>query len=192
MVPSDGVQAPTEPDASHRRLDARRNQERVIAAARELFTEQGLQVTVPQVAERAGVGRATVYRSYPSKEDLIVAVTREQFQELERRIRAALDGTDAYQELCAYVPDLFERLAHDRVLADAFFDGTLVAASRLLDLIGRLVAAAKASGRIRSDASELDVRVILCGPVRQLILLDQRDPAVWRRYAEMVLSAFRS
>ncbi|MEH1165294.1 helix-turn-helix domain-containing protein [Micromonospora sp. CPCC 205539] len=191
MPALDGLQAPDEPDASPRRLDARRNQERVIAAARELFTEQGLQVTVPQVAERAGVGRATVYRSYPSKEDLIVAVARHQFQELEQRTRAALDGSDAYQELCAFVPDLFDRLARDRVLADAFFDGRLVPAARILDLIGQLVTAAAASGRIRPDASQLDIRIVLCGPVRQLIVLDQRDPAVWRRYADMVLNAFR-
>ena len=137
------------------------------------------------------MGRATVYRSYPSKEDLIVAVARRQFEELERRTRAALDGSDAYRELCAYVPDLFERLARDRVLADAFFDGRLVPAARILELIGRLVSAAKPSGRIRPDTSDLDIRVILCGPVRQLIVLDQRDPAVWRRYADLVLNALR-
>lgn len=182
---------PSDRDAPHRRLDARRNQERVIAAARELFSEQGLQVTVPQVAERAGVGRATVYRSYPSKEDLIIAVVQQQFQELEQRTRAALDGVDAYREWCSYVPDLFGRLARDRVLADAFFEGRLVPAARILGLIGQLVAAARASGKIRPDAGELDIRVILCGAVRQLIVLDERDPAVWRRYADLVLNALR-
>ncbi|MER7888850.1 helix-turn-helix domain-containing protein [Micromonospora sp. NPDC094482] len=191
MALPDDLETPAGPDGSHRRLDARRNQERVIAAARELFTEQGLQVTVPQVAERAGVGRATVYRSYPSKDDLVIAVARQQFQELERRTLAALDGPDADQELRAYVPDLFERLARDRVLADAFFDGKLVPAVRILGLIGQLVEAAKPSGGIRPDADELDIRVILCGPVRQLIVLDQRDPAVWRRYAQLVLNALR-
>ncbi|MGQ5261192.1 TetR/AcrR family transcriptional regulator [Micromonospora sp. ZYX-F-536] len=191
MTQPDDARAPTGSDSSHRRLDARRNQERIIAAARELFTEQGLQVTVPQVAERAGVGRATVYRSYPTKEDLVIAVARHQFQTLERRTRDALDGPDPYRELSAYVPDLFDRLARDRVLADAFFDGRLVPAARILGLIGQLTAAAIPSGRIRADISELDIRVILCGPVRQLIVLDQRDPAVWRRYADMVLNALR-
>ncbi|MEU8819010.1 helix-turn-helix domain-containing protein [Actinoplanes sp. NPDC048796] len=75
-----------------RRRDAVRNHERVIAAARELFSEQGLGVTVPQVAERAGVGKATVYRSYPAKQDVVVAVAREQFRQLAERTRAALEG----------------------------------------------------------------------------------------------------
>ncbi|RQW97088.1 TetR/AcrR family transcriptional regulator [Micromonospora inaquosa] len=181
----------SDPDTPRRRLDARRNHERVIAAARELFTEQGLQVTVPQVAERAGVGRATVYRSYPSKEDLIVAVVQRQFEELEQRVRAALDGVDVYREWCSFVPDLFGRLARDRVLADAFLEGRLVPAARILGLIGQLVAAARSSGKIRSDAGERDIRVLLCGAVRQLIVLDERDPAVWRRYADLVLNALR-
>ncbi|MFI6242549.1 hypothetical protein ACIBEF_22015 [Micromonospora sp. NPDC050795] len=98
---------------------------------------------------------------------------------------------DAYREWCSFVPDLFGRLARDRVLADAFFEGRLVPAARILALIGQLVAAARASGRIRPDAGEQDIRVILCGAVRQLIVLDERDPAVWRRYADLVLNALR-
>ncbi|RKN15744.1 TetR/AcrR family transcriptional regulator [Micromonospora musae] len=182
--------SPTGAEPSHRRLDARRNHEKIIAAARELFGEHGLQVTVPQVAERAGVGRATVYRSYPSKDDLILALAREQLQALERLTLTALDSTDAYQGLRDYVPELFERLAHDRVLATVFFEARLSPASHLLDLVGRLVEAAIPSGRIRADADQLDVRVVLCGTVRQLIALDQWDPALWRRYGEMVLNAF--
>ena len=64
-------------------------------------------------------------------------------------------------------------------------------AARILDLIGQLVAAARSSGKIRPDAGELDIRVLLCGVVRQLIVLDERDPAVWRRYADLVLNALR-
>ncbi|MFC3499638.1 TetR/AcrR family transcriptional regulator [Micromonospora krabiensis] len=175
-----------------RRADALRNHERIVAAARELFTAKGLQVTVPEIAEHAGVGRATVYRSYPSKQDLIVAVARQQFAELEEQTRGALRAADPYREFRSYLPDLFVRLARDRVLADAFFAGEIVPAARILELIGHLVQAAKAFGPIRPDAGELDVRVILCGAVRQLIVLGQDDPAVWRRYGELVLNAFHA
>ncbi|PZG04938.1 TetR/AcrR family transcriptional regulator [Nonomuraea aridisoli] len=191
MASSDLIQAPAGSDRSPRRQDARRNHEKVMAAARELFAQHGLQVTVPQVAERAGVGRATVYRSYPTKDDLIVAVTREQFQELEERTLAALRSEDAYQALCAYIPDMLDHLLRNRGLAAAFFEGRLVPAGRLLGLIGRLVEAAKASGQVRQDADERDLRVVLCGVIRQLIVLDEWDPAVWRRYGDMVLGAFR-
>jgi AcrR family transcriptional regulator len=173
-----------------RRSDAVRNHERVIDAARQLFTERGLGVTVPEVAARAGVGKATVYRSYPAKQDLVLAVALQQFRALERRTLSALDGDDPYRELLAYVPDLFAALGADRVLADAFFAGEIVPAERLLEQIGELLDRAKAYGPIRPDAGMVDVRVVLCGAVRQLIVLGLRDSAVWNRYADMVLAAF--
>ncbi|SIQ83088.1 transcriptional regulator, TetR family [Micromonospora avicenniae] len=82
-----------------RRADALRNHERVVAAARELFAARGLDVTVPEVAARAGVGRATVYRSYPSKEELVLAVARDGFRSLQARTLAALAADDAYRAL---------------------------------------------------------------------------------------------
>ncbi|MFK3984347.1 TetR/AcrR family transcriptional regulator [Micromonospora sp. NPDC050397] len=188
-LPSSGVAAPAR-HSDARRSDARRNHERVIAAARELFTQHGLAVTIPQVAERAGVGKATVYRSYPAKHDLVLAVTRDGFQSLERLTQLALAGADAYRELCAYVPDLFAALAGNRVLADTLFGEESEQATRILEQIGELLAKAQTSGPIRPDVGDRDVRVVLCGTARQLIALDERDPAVWRRYADMVVDAF--
>lgn len=173
-----------------RRSDAVRNHARIIAAARLLFTEHGLGVTVPEVAARAGVGKATVYRSYPTKQDLILAVAEEQFQALKLRTEAALDGADTYRELLTYIPDLFAALAADRVLADAFFAGEILPAEEIMEQIGRLLDEAKAYGPIRPDAGVNDVRVLLCGVVRQLIVLEQHDPAVWQHYADMALGAF--
>ncbi|MEV4759717.1 helix-turn-helix domain-containing protein [Micromonospora sp. NPDC049559] len=174
-----------------RRADALRNHGRVLAAARELFAERGLEVTVPEVAARAGVGRATVYRSYPTKDELVLAVARENFGELEARTQAALAADDAYRAFADYVPDLFDRLSRDRGLAAVLLEARLVPAARIVELIGRLVEAAKGSGLVRPDAGVLDVRVVLCGVLRQLIVLDEHDPAVWRRYADLVLAAFR-
>ncbi|MFI6757542.1 TetR/AcrR family transcriptional regulator [Micromonospora sp. NPDC050417] len=182
-LPISGVAVPA------RRSDARRNHERVIAAARELFTQYGLTVTIPQVAERAGVGKATVYRSYPAKHDLVLAVSRDGFQNLERLTEAALAGADAYRELCAYVPNLFAALAGNRVLADTLFAEESPQAARIVKQIGKLLAKARSAGPIRPDADDRDVRVMICGTVRQLIVLDERDPEVWRRYADMVVDA---
>src|SRR5690348_17101316 len=85
--PPDGE--PATADWSDRRADARRNHERVIAAAIEVFAERGLEATVPEVAARAGVGKATVYRSYPTKADLVAAVARHQINWLAERVAAA-------------------------------------------------------------------------------------------------------
>jgi len=66
-----GAAAPTE----RRRADARRNHDDVFSAARATFADRGLEATIPEIAQRAGVGRATVYRNYPTKAALVEAVS---------------------------------------------------------------------------------------------------------------------
>jgi AcrR family transcriptional regulator len=184
--------ASEEPDRPGRRSDARRNHARVLAAARAVFAEHGLQATVPQIAQRAGVGKATVYRSYPTKDDLVSSVVREQIADLEHTIHVALAESDAGGALTAVVRDLFERLAGNRLLAEALADGTIAPSAQLLEQLTRLVDAAKSTGRVRADASALDLRVVLCGAVLQLIAIGVRDLRLWRRYADMVLLALRT
>jgi AcrR family transcriptional regulator len=174
-----------------RRQDARRNHERIFAAASEVFAEYGLRGTVPEVAARAGVGKATVYRSYPTKDDLVAAVAGRHFQELERRTISALTEPDPYQALSAYIVDLFGSLAHNRLLADTLAEGTVVPSTHILGMVDHLLVAAKKSGRVRADATVTDIRVVLCGTVLQLMRLDVRDQATWHRYGELVVNALR-
>jgi AcrR family transcriptional regulator len=174
-----------------RRLDARRNHERVLAAAVEVFAEHGLRATVPQVAACAGVGKATVYRNYPTKDDLVAAVAGRHFKELEHRAVSALAQPDVYQALSGYIVDLFGSLADNRLLADVLAEGTVVPSTRILALLDQLLAAARKTGRVRADATGTDIRIVLCGAVLQLMRLDVRDRATWRRYGELVVNALR-
>src|SRR5438874_473934 len=64
------------------RADARRNREAVIAAAKELFADQGLDAQMPDVAKAARVGVGTVYRHFPTKDMLISALVAERFERL--------------------------------------------------------------------------------------------------------------
>jgi AcrR family transcriptional regulator len=171
-----------------KRLDARVNHERVLAAAAEVFAEHGLQGTVPDIAARAGVGKATVYRNYPTKEDLVEAIARRHFEELERRTLAAVAEPDPFPALHAYIVDLFATLSHNRLLADALAEGT-VSTGRILTLLDELLAGARPM--LRPDTTITDIRVLLCGAVLQLLRMDVRDEAVWRRYGEMVVAALR-
>ena len=107
---------PAAADWVDRRVDALVNHERVIAAAIEVFAERGLEATVPEVAARAGVGKATVYRSYPTKADLVDAVTRHQLDWLAERVAAATRQPDAFTALRDLIGDMSEKLASDRVL----------------------------------------------------------------------------
>ncbi|MFI6784688.1 TetR/AcrR family transcriptional regulator [Micromonospora sp. NPDC050276] len=180
--------APPTPKAFVARLraDARLNDERVFAAALEIFEEFGLQGTVPQVAERANVGKATVYRNYLTKEHLVEAVVRHRSAELEQKTAQAVKEASPDRAFAAFVLSLFDHLAHDRLLAESL---AARPAGSLFDRVAALMEAAKTTGAVRADATPLDLRVILCGMAVQLTRMTERNPALWRRYAEMTLQA---
>ena len=77
------------------RADARRNREAVIAAAKKLFADQGLDAQMPDVAKAAKVGVGTVYRHFPTKEDLIAAMAAERFERLAEKAVEGLEAEDA-------------------------------------------------------------------------------------------------
>ena len=72
------------------RSDARRNRAAVIAAAKQLFADQGLEAQMPEIARAANVGVGTVYRHFPAKDDLIAAIAAEWFDRLAERAREDL------------------------------------------------------------------------------------------------------
>ena len=117
--------------------------------------------TVPAVAAGAGVGKATVYRSYPTKADLIAAVAEPQARWLERRVTDAVEEQDAYAALSELLRDIAVRLSSDRlfveVLPKADFRNL---AKKFTAQMEGLVEAAKQQGRLRSDITYQDVRVL--------------------------------
>jgi AcrR family transcriptional regulator len=175
-----------------RRKDALRNHERVVAAAAEVFREHGSAASVPQIAARAGVGKATVYRSFPAKEDLLEAITRLSLDELRLRAAPAHRETDAYEAFRGYVLELFDALARDRLLAERLSDTASAAAATILETVAARMEKARMDGKIRADATQLDLRVLLCGAALQLLRLGETDPVTWRRYGEMVLAALQT
>jgi AcrR family transcriptional regulator len=186
--------AAAEADWSVRRADARRNHERVLAAAVEVFTEHGLDATIPQVAERAGVGKATVYRSYPTKADLVRAIAQLHVDWLRERIgeAAAAAEEDAYAALGSFLEQLATRLAEDRLMVEVMARVVDIEEVRRDDRAGlRLLALGREQGTLRSDVTMFDVRVLVSGFARALIELEESDPAVWRRYARLTLAALR-
>ncbi|MER6165564.1 TetR/AcrR family transcriptional regulator [Streptomyces violaceorubidus] len=185
-------QEPGRDDAPRRRADARRNHDRVFAAALEVFAETGLQGTVPQVAERAEVGKATVYRSYPTKEDLVAAVVQHRMGKLEQVTGPAVQQAAPARAFDAFVLALFGHLAQDRLLSQALADlRSTPYTGPLLDRLTTLMEEAKSAGAVRRDADRQDLRVVLCGIALQLVNLDERNPDVWRRYGELTLLALR-
>jgi len=79
---------------TRRRADAVRNREKVIAAAEEVFAERGIEAGVPEIAERAGVGKGTVYRNFETKDDLVAAILTRRMDHFDQDILYALESED--------------------------------------------------------------------------------------------------
>ncbi|MGY5032260.1 TetR/AcrR family transcriptional regulator [Streptomyces sp. 900116325] len=191
MTPAKASESDQQTVGAPRRSDARRNHERVVAAAVEIFRECGTQASVPQIAARAQVGKATVYRSFPVKEDLLEAITGLSLERLEQRTASALREADPYEAFRLYVLELFEALARDRLLAERLADATSPAAASVLETLVTAMERARAAEKLREDVTQMDLRVVLCGTALQLVRLTERDPATWHRYGNMVLAALR-
>src|SRR5436309_13539148 len=85
------------------RADARRNREAVTAAAKKLFADQGLDAQMPDVAKAAKVGVGTVYRHFPTKDDLIAGLVAERFERLAQKAREGVEMDDAWEGLSEFI-----------------------------------------------------------------------------------------
>ena len=180
-----------------KRADAVRNRERVVAAAAAVFAERGVEASVPDVAERAGVGKATVYRSFPTKEHLIAAVVIERLADFERRARERLGDPDAWGALVALLVEGAERHCADRAITAGISAGIelpelAAARASMWQAVDLLMDRAKEQGRMRADARPADLRVLWAGAARMLAADGVDDPAEWRRYAALVVDALRA
>ena len=183
--------------AARTRADAVRNRERVIAAATEVFAEKGEAAVVPEIAARAGVGKGTVYRCFPTKDHLFAAVASERVRWFERQARAAAEADDAWAAFAAFMERVADaHCAHRGMVASmsqAIELPELVAArAAATEAVGELMARAIAQGTMRADAAPADLKVLLSGIGRALAATGERDPAVWRRYVGLVVDALRA
>ena len=150
--------------ASHlsTRSDARRNREAILAAAREMFAESG-EVAMYEVARRAGVGQATLYRNFPDRDALVAALAIESIEELERLGAEHAGEPDAFFVLLRAMVDSAARF---HGLAECAQQSPEVASKleplqqRINVLIKRPLRDAKAAGLIRRDLSMNDVMLL--------------------------------
>lgn len=149
------------------RTDAARNRAALVAAAREVMAERGLEAPLDDIARKAGIGNATLYRRFPRRIDLIAAVFADRMADHARAVEAALDATVPWEGFCGYVEAAAELQVHDRGIADLITMDVSMAPEiealrdqafhGLVEVIER----AKAAGALRADATPEDVVVIL-------------------------------
>lgn len=155
----------------HRRADATRNQERVLHAAFEVFSEQGTSAPITDIATRAGVGAGTIYRHFPTKEALFRAAVADRFQTVVDHGRGLLDTEPAGEAFFAFLRSLISGGAENLALADAIVGGEFdvtEAEGPFLDVLGDLLRAAQQAGAVRDDIGAMDVKALLgaCYAVR--------------------------
>jgi AcrR family transcriptional regulator len=174
------------------RADAERNRRRLIDAATDLFRERGLEVGVGEIAERAGVGRGTLFRNFPSKDALVVAVVVERIHESIQRGRALVSDEDPSSAVFALIDEAIERQAADRVLFEALAGDWIAhpeiraAHDDLLAVLEEILVRAQAVGAIRTDVSAVDVMLAVKGVCEVQRLFPGLPQDIGRRQLELI------
>jgi AcrR family transcriptional regulator len=181
--------------ARAKRADAVRNRAAVVRAAAEVFTEQGADVGVEVIAERAGVGKATVYRSFPTKEHLVAAVATERLEWLADLTEDSLDAPDPLAAMRAIYRAAVDTRARGMLALGLGLDSEhadLLAAKARCTAAGELLMRrAQADGLVRTDMTYEDVGVHFRGVMLALLADGEDDPAAWRRHADLALDILR-
>jgi AcrR family transcriptional regulator len=178
------------------RADAERNRERIVAAAREVFAERGLAAPLDEVARRAGVGVATLYRRFPTRADLISGVFEIKMAAYADSVQLALADPDAWLGFCAHVERICAMQADDRGVTDVLtmtfpthkrFEA---ARARAHEGFVELVDRAKATGRLRADFVAEDLVMLLMANAGVINAMGHAAPQTWRRLVAYLLQAF--
>ncbi|WP_405820606.1 TetR/AcrR family transcriptional regulator [Streptomyces sp. NBC_01390] len=153
--------------ATRPRADALRNRERIVTAAREMFVEFGPEVPIDEIARRAGVGNATVYRNFPDREALVREVVCSVMDRTAEAAERALAETgDAFEALSRFVHVAAdERLSALCPMMTSTFDQNHpdleAARERVEELIAEIMARAMVAGQLRTDVGVGDVMVVV-------------------------------
>lgn len=200
--PGDRGEAPErgggEPAGRPLRRDAERNRRRILDAARELFAERGLAVTLNDIAHHAGVGVGTVYRRFPDKTRLIDELFEEQIGEMVALMEEAVEDPDPWHGLTSFLTRNLEFQARDRALREIVLGSAEGARrlesirARMMPLGSRLLQRAKDAGALRPDVATGDIPILLLMLTTVIDSAMDVEPELWRRYLEVVIQGLRA
>jgi AcrR family transcriptional regulator len=181
------------------RADARRNRERIVDAARELFAECGHATQMDDVARRAKVGVGTVYRHFPTKTALIGELLATKFRhhaEIARRWAAVDDG---WQALEGFLREAFCAIAEDATLQQRVWwvdDSEILAIAEaerrvVTGIVDEIIRRAQAQGTVREDFSVQDIPAVMCA-VGAVMAAQARMEMHADRFVELVIDGLRA
>lgn len=179
------------------RKDAERNRRRILEAARTVFGERGLGVTLDDIAREAGVGVGTVYRRFPDKDALIDAVLEDRVEAVAQLAREGLEIEDPWDGLVHFMTGAVERQRLDRGLRELLFsvrprcDKVSLARERIVPLAERLLSRAQEAGVVRADLAATDLPLLQVTVVAAIEFARAADSDVWRRAQTVLFDGLR-
>lgn len=176
------------------RRDALRNRQLLVQAARRVFAEQGLGASLDEIARRAGVGNATLYRRFPTRESLYAAV----FAELGDIMRELGDRVvridDAWAALVTYAEGLCALTATDRGVCDLVMSGfeqPPTMAENIRSTLDELVTRVRRQRLVRAEVTFVDVQTAILSVLLMIPASIAVAPRAWRRHLSLALAGLR-
>jgi AcrR family transcriptional regulator len=151
------------------RADAQRNRERILQAADEMFAAQGVDASIDDIANRAGVGVGTLYRNFPTKEALLQGLFVARMQPLITAARDAAEAADPGEAFVAFMRRLGDEFVNFKALAEVMASSGMdlsakaEASADLLQAGDALLRRAQDAGDVRPDVSIADVAALMTG-----------------------------
>jgi len=180
-------------DSARRRVDAQRNRDKILAAAQTAFADPDADVSMAEIARRAGIGSATLYRNFSDRRTLLEALYSEQ-NEVICQAAATSEGVTAIERLQAWLRRFYGYLSSKRVLAGELLEHThsdnpvfSTGYARIITAADPLFEAARASGELRNDLA-LDQILALIGSIANIA----GNPSYRQPILDAALDALRS
>jgi len=188
---------PATPAPRRLRSDAERNRARLVAAAREMFAEHGVDVAMADIARHAKVSNGTLYNRFPTRQDLIEAVFVDRLESLTALARRAAANPDPWQGFVDYLTGMCEMQADDRGFNEVAARGLgSPAVQQLRDeaaaALSQLFDGAKDSGALRADVTVDDLAFVVWGISRTVEMTRDHAPEAWRRHLALLIDGFRA
>jgi AcrR family transcriptional regulator len=180
------------------RRDAERNRQRILDAARELFADRGLGVTLNDIAHHAGVGVGTVYRRFPDKAQLIDGLFEQRLEEFLGLMNAALDDPDPWHGFAGFLEKSLELQTADRGLRELVLgapgrhERVSQLRAQLYPLGEQLVQRARDAGQLRPDCEAQDTAILQLMLGLVIDMAHDVAPELWRRYLAIILQGLRA
>ena len=176
------------------RADAARNLELILEAAEEAFAEKGHEACVADIATRAGVGQATIFRRFETKDDLIAAVFERKMAKFEEAVESAARKRSAWDGLMAFMRMATEAQAKDRGVLQVFADrvksdpALMEHKREVMAKVAGLVARAHEEGSLRKDISVEDIQALTAAAAQA----GAANPKAWKHYLAVITDGMRA